>query len=174
MSAAHLHLMFNHLPVLGTPLVLSLLLWGLIRRSRDVQRAALGAAVVVAALSYPVFLTGEPAEEQVEDAAWMQERLVHEHEERAEAALIAIMVTGALALVTLWQSRGDRPVATGLAGLSVAGLLVSAGLFGWAALAGGVIRHDEIRDGAALVQPAGEAPADNPGTGGGDDDGDDD
>ncbi|HMV30796.1 MAG TPA: hypothetical protein PKA50_01645, partial [Gemmatimonadales bacterium] len=114
MSAAHLHLMFNHLPVLGTPLVLSLLLWGLIRRSRDVQRAALGAAVVVAALSYPVFLTGEPAEEQVEDAAWMQERLVHEHEERAEAALIAIMVTGALALVPLWQGRGDRPAATGL------------------------------------------------------------
>lgn len=174
MSATHLHLMFNHLPVLGTPLVLALLLWGLLRRSRDVQRAALGAAVIVAALSYPVFLTGEPAEEQVEDASWMQERLVHEHEERAEAALIAIMVAGALALVTLWQSRGDRPVATGLTGITAAGLLVSAGLFGWAALAGGVIRHDEIRDGATLAQPAGALPTDSLGAGGGDDDGDDD
>ena len=174
MSAAHFHLMFNHLPVLGTPLVLCLLLWGLIRRSRDVQRSALGAAVIVAALAYPVFLTGEPAEEQVEDAAWMQERMVHEHEERAEAALIASMVTGALALVTLWQGRGDRPAATGLAGITAAGLLVSAGLFGWAALAGGVIRHDEIRDGAVVAQPAADLPADGPGAGGGDHDGDDD
>ncbi|MBK7786357.1 MAG: hypothetical protein KA180_02705 [Gemmatimonadales bacterium] len=174
MSATHLHLMFNHLPVLGTPLVLALLLWGLFRRSRDVQRTALGAAVIVAALSYPVFLTGEPAEERVEDAAWMQERMVHEHEERAEAALIAIMITGAVALVTLWQSRGDRPVTIGLTGLTAAGLLASAGLFGWAALAGGVIRHDEIRAGTALAPPAAEQPADGPGAGGGDDDGDDD
>ena len=46
MNAAHLHLMVNHLPVVGTPVILALLLWGLVRRSRDIQRAALGGAVV--------------------------------------------------------------------------------------------------------------------------------
>lgn len=109
MSATHLHLMLNRLPSWAPRWSSPSCSRGLFRRSRDVQRTALGAAVIVAALSYPVFL-GEPAEERVEDAAWMQERMVHEHEERAEAALIAIMITGAVALVTLWQSRGDRPV----------------------------------------------------------------
>lgn len=160
MDAVHLHLMFNHLPIVGVPLVLALLMWGLLRRSRDVMRTALGAAVIVAAVTYPVFLTGEPAEEQVEHARWMDERLVHEHEERAEAALIALLVTGGLAVFALWLSRGDRPVSTGLAGISAAGLALSAGLLGWAALAGGVIRHDELRASAATMAPSpGEAGA---------------
>jgi hypothetical protein len=157
MDATHAHLMFNHLPILGTPMVAALLLWGLIRRSREILRTALGAAVVVAALSYPVFLTGEPAEERVEDAGWMQERLVHEHEERAEAGLIAVLLTGALGVVVLFQSRGGRNVPTATAGLTLAGLTVSAGLFGWSALAGGVIRHDELRSGGGTVGSAAES-----------------
>ncbi|HXI20948.1 MAG TPA: hypothetical protein VNH46_07685, partial [Gemmatimonadales bacterium] len=90
MNAAHLHLMLNHLPVLGAPFAALLLVWGLFRRSRDLLRTALGVAVVVAAVSYPVFLTGEPAEDRVEDAGWASERLVHQHEERAELGLIAV------------------------------------------------------------------------------------
>lgn len=155
MDAAHLHLMINHLPIMGIPMVAGLLFWGLLRRSRDVLRTALGAAVIVAALSYPVFLTGEPAEEQLEDTAWLKERLVHEHEERAEAGLIAILLTGALGAVVLWQSRAGRNVPTSTAGLTLAGLVVSAGLFGWSALAGGAIRHDELRaDGSNVTIPA--------------------
>ncbi len=159
MDATHLHLMSNHLPILGTPLVAALLFWGFIRRSREILRTALGAAVIVAALSYPVFLTGGPAEEQVEDAGWMKERLVHEHEERAEAGLIAILLTGALGAVVLWQSRAGRRVPTMTAGLTLAGLAVSSGLFGWAALAGGVIRHDELRPGGLAFTSAADSTA---------------
>jgi hypothetical protein len=148
MNTTHLHLMVNHLPVIATPLVALLLVYGLIRRSREVLRLAAGAAVLVAALSYPVFLTGEPAEEGVHDSAWFQERMVHEHEARAEAALIAVLVTGLVAAVGLWQSRGGKELPRATGGLTLAGLALSAGLFGWTALSGGVIRHDEIRAGA--------------------------
>jgi hypothetical protein len=146
--------MFNHIPVIGVPLVAALLAWALLRRSRDVYRVALSAAVILAALTYPVFLTGEPAEERVEDAAWVNEDLIHEHEERAEAALIAVLVTGAIAALGLWRSRGDRPPSRGLGGLTLAGLAVSAGLLGWTALLGGPIRHDEIRASATASAPA--------------------
>jgi hypothetical protein len=157
-DAAHIHLMINHLPIIGTPLVAGLMLWGLLRRSRELQRTAMGAAIMVAALTYPVFLTGEPAEERVEDSSWMQERLVHEHEERAEAGLIAILLTGMLGAVVLWQSRGGRSVPIGTASLTLGGLVVSSGLLGWAALAGGVIRHDELRGGAAsAVSPTADS-----------------
>jgi hypothetical protein len=153
MNTAHLHLMVNHLPVIATPLVAVLLVWGLWRRSREVIRVAVGAAVIIAAASYPVFLTGEPAEDQLEDASWIKERMVHEHEERAEVALIAMLITGALAAVGVWQSRGGREVPRRTAGITLAGLALSAGLFGWTALAGGRIRHDEIRSTATASAP---------------------
>jgi len=152
-SPAHLHLMVNHLPIIGVPLVAALLAWGLFRRNRDITRTALGAAVVIAALSYPVFLTGEGAEEQVEDTSWLQEPMVHEHEARGEAALIATLVVGALAAFGVWQSRAARPVSGTVAGVTLAGLGLCSALFGWTALAGGNIRHDEIRTGPMAVQP---------------------
>jgi hypothetical protein len=154
MNPAHLHLMLNHLPVVGVPLVAALLCWALLRRSREVYRVALGASVILAALTYPVFLTGEPAEERVEDAGWMQERLVHQHEERAEAALIAVLVTGAMAAFGLWQTRGDRKPNFAIGGVTLAGLAVSAGLLAWTAQLGGPIRHDEIRNAATAAAPA--------------------
>jgi hypothetical protein len=119
-----------------------------------VIRAALGAGIVVAALAYPVFLTGEPAEGVVEDSTWFNESLVHEHEERAEAGLIAILITGTVAGLGLWQSRAGRATSPLLTSAALGGLVLSAGLFGWAALAGGVIRHDEIRTGAVSATPS--------------------
>lgn len=153
MNPAHLHLMFNHIPVVGVPLVAILLAYALLRRSRDIYRVALGAAVIVAALTYPVFLTGEPAEDRIEDATWARESLIHQHEERAEAALIAVLVTGAFAGFALWRSRGERGPSRGLGGLTLAGLALSAGLLGWTALLGGPIRHEEIRAAASAAAP---------------------
>lgn len=157
MNPAHLHLMLNHLPVIGVPLIAALLVWALIRGSREIQRVALGATVIVAALTYPVFLTGAPAEERIEDAAWASETRIHEHEERAEAALIAVLVTGVIAGLGLWQSRGNRPTNRRLGGLTLGGLAVSAGLLGWTALLGGPIRHEEIRAGTTASAPGAEA-----------------
>jgi formate hydrogenlyase subunit 3/multisubunit Na+/H+ antiporter MnhD subunit len=163
MNTTHLHLMINHLPVIATPIVALLLVYGLVRRSREILRLAAGAAVVVAALTYPVFLTGEPAEERVEEAAWFPERMVHEHEERAEMALIAIMVTGLVAAVGLWQSRKGRDLPRATAGLTLLGLLVSSGLLAWTANSGGVIRHEEIRPGATAVVAEGAGGEDSTG-----------
>jgi len=156
MNPAHLHLMLNHLPVIGVPLVAALLVWAMVRRSRELYRTAMGAVVLVAALTYPVFLTGEPAEDRVEDTVWASKDLIHEHEERAEAALIAVLVTGAIAGFGLWQSRGGREVPRLVGGITLAGLAVGTGLLAWTALAGGPIRHDEIRPGSASTAPAGE------------------
>jgi len=154
MNPAHLHLMFNHVPVIGVPLVAALLAWALFRGSREIYRAALGASVILAALTYPVFLTGEPAEDRVEDTSWASEKLIHQHEERAEAALIAVLLTGAIAGLGLWQSRGGRGPSRGLGGITLAGLALSAGLLGWTALLGGPIRHEEIRAGTSASAPA--------------------
>ena len=152
LSPAHLHLVLNHIPVLGTMLFAPfVLVWGLLRRSRDVTQIGLLLAVLLAVTTIPIYLTGEPAEEQVENQPWFDEPRVEAHEERAEAGLIAVLVTGAAALAGLWLARGGRPYRRDVSIAVLIGLVVSASLFALAALDGGQIRHDEIRPTAVMA-----------------------
>jgi hypothetical protein len=152
-SPAHLHLLLNHIPILGTLLFAPLvLLWGLWRRSREVTQVGVALAVLLALAAVPVYLTGESAEEQLEGQTWLDETRVEAHEEPAEAGLIVVLLTGAAALVTLWRGRGGRPVSNIWAVLVLVGLVVSAVLFAVSAAAGGQIRHEEIRPAAGAAQ----------------------
>jgi hypothetical protein len=154
-SALHLHLMLNHVPVLGTIAAALVLGWGLLRRSTEITRLGLVATVVVALFSIPVYLTGDPAEDRLRDLDPTVDRhLIHDHEEKAEAGFIAVLVTGAAALAALWLARRPAAART-LPAIVCAGLVVSFGLFAIAALKGGEIRHSELRPDAA----AGPAPA---------------
>lgn len=65
MNLTHLHLLLNHLPVVGTICGAGLLAFTLSRRSNDLKRAALGLLVISALVAIPAYLTGEPAEDGV-------------------------------------------------------------------------------------------------------------
>ena len=95
MNWAHIHLMANHIPVLGTVLLVLLLAVGLIRGSPSLIRTTLWATVVLAVLTVPVYLTGEPAEEQVEGMIGVKKATIEDHEENAKVGLIAVLATGA-------------------------------------------------------------------------------
>jgi hypothetical protein len=156
LSPSHLHLILNHIPILGTMIFAPLILvWGLLRHSRDVVQAGLLLAIILALTSIPVYLSGDRAEEQVERESWFDKTRAQAHEERAEAGLIAVLITGAGAVVALARGRKGKPLGVVLPSIVLAGLVVSAALFAAAAVVGGEIRHTEIRSGA----PAG------PGTG---------
>ena len=149
-NPVHWHLLLNHIPILGTALFAPFVLaWGMARRSRDVIHTGFVLAAVLAVLTIPVYLSGEPAEEQVESASWYNAPRAEVHEERAEAALIVELVTGGLAILGLWLSRGGRPVRPATSWAVLFSLIVAAVLFGFTAAAGGQIRHDEIRSSQA-------------------------
>ena len=152
MNWAHVHLMVNHIPVLGTVLLVMLLALGLMRRSPDVIGIALWATVALAALTVPVYLTGEPAEDQVEELAGVDKTAIEDHEERAKVGLFAVLATAAVAGLALWRERRGRRLTPFLAALVLAGLLVSSGLFALAAWTGGPIRHSELRAGAPAAE----------------------
>ena len=120
----------------------------------EVTRLGLVAAVLVALLTVPVYLTGEPAEHSLRDLVPDVDRdLVHEHDERAEVGFIAVLATGGLAVLALWLGRRAEQPGPMLSGLVLVALVVCFGLFAWTALVGGQIRHTELR-----ATPAGLAP----------------
>ena len=146
MNWPHLHLILNHVPVLGTMFGLALLVWGSWRRNISLQRAALVTFALAALVAIPVYITGEPAEEAVEELAGVAESAIEAHASAALVALIAIELLGVLGLAGLFLSRWRVNSTIPLrAALAVA--VVTAGLMAWTANLGGRIRHSELRAG---------------------------
>lgn len=155
MDMGHLHLMLNHLPVLGAPALLALLAWGLTGKIPAVARGALWLTVALAIVTGVVYLTGEAAEELVEGLPTFQERLVEYHEGVALWATVILVVTGCLAVAAHWGSRRGATMSLGLMRLVLVGLLASTAAVGVTAWTGGPIGHPELRPGG-LTHPEAE------------------
>ena len=108
MSWAHIHLALSHVPVIGLLIVLLLLAVARLRRSTELTRVSYALLVLLAASAVVVYLTGEPAEELVENLPGFSEAIVEEHEEVALIATIGTVVLGLVALVGLIRFRGPR------------------------------------------------------------------
>jgi hypothetical protein len=151
LNAAHIHLLVNHVPVFGTIFAALLIAWGLLRKSEEVLRLGLVVAVLVAAGTWLVQLTGDPAEHLISGMQDVQRRLIHEHEDAAELSTWVITAFGIASLLTLLMVRRRR--ASGRI-LAIVSLLLGLGgfvLVARAATLGGEIRHPEIR--AGFVPP---------------------
>lgn len=162
MNEAEIHLALNHLPLFGTVFGFLILLAALMRKSRDLKQAGLWLFLVAALGAIPVYLSGEPAEELVEEVAGVDPELIEEHEESALWALVGIELLGAASLAGLYLSRntGEPPERLVQACLVLA--LIALAIVGRTAYLGGQIHHPEVRPGfqAALTQPHGpRAPA---------------
>ena len=148
MNWAHLHLALNHVPVIGLPIVLLLLGWGIVKRSAELMKASFGLIILLAVVTVIVQVTGEPAEELVEGLPGVVESMVEAHEESALLGTIGVVVVGVIALFGLWRLGTGKILPQWYASAVLfAGVLV-AGLMVWIANLGGQIRHSEIRPSA--------------------------
>lgn len=145
MSFGHLHLVLNHLPVIGIPLALLFLGYGTLGRNPGAQRFSLFVLLVVAAIAVPAFLTGEPAEELAEHLPGVGEAQIEPHEDAAKASLLLCLATGLAAAGTLWAGRKRHDMGALVAVTAVLALLATASL-GYTANLGGQIRHTELRE----------------------------
>lgn len=145
MNAAHLHLVINHIPVVGSFGVVLVLLYGFVRKNEEVKKLALGLVVLMALATFFVSRSGHQAEDIAEKFPAVTESLIEEHEEAAEKALIVIEVAGGAALLSLLAGIKNKSLGSGLAILALLASLSSAGMMAWTAKLGGVIRHLEAR-----------------------------
>lgn len=145
MSAAHFHLMLNHIPLLGLVFGAVLLAYGLRRGAEDVQKASLSLLAVAGLSAIAVYLTGEPAEEVVEGLAGVSHDAMEAHEAWGLYALIAGIATGMVALGTLLVGWMRERLGRGAVVLTLVLALLSSSLIGYTANLGGKISHPELR-----------------------------
>jgi hypothetical protein len=148
MNTAHLHLLVNHLPIVGFAFGMILLTATILRRGdRGLFTAAVLVVVISGAGGLAAQFTGEPAEELVEHLADVPEALIEAHEGAALIATILASITTLLAIVisVVTLRREGRIGVIPLSILLVA-TVVTCGTMTWAGSTGGKIRHSEIRD----------------------------
>lgn len=80
LDIAGLHIVLNHLPIIGVPMGLVLLRLGVLTRNDSLKRAALLALVLLRTLTVPVYLTGKGGEDFVEDLAGVSDAAIEAHE----------------------------------------------------------------------------------------------
>lgn len=161
MNGAQIHLLINHLPVLGVPFGLFLGAFGLARREDAVAKAGLVVLVLAALSAYAAAWSGEGAEHVVERlVAGIDHPLIHAHEEWADRSAWAAYAVGLLALAAVGFSWG-KPLRRGLAVAAVALALVPSGLLAYAAHLGGEIRHTELSGRAVTEAPRAAPVADH-------------
>ena len=167
MEIAYLHVVINHLPIMGVPIALGLLLLGLWARDDSIKRAALLAFVVLGVLTVAVFLTGKGGEDFVEHVAGVSEDAIEAHEDMATLAFIAVGVLAMLSLYFFLRHGGypmlmRRTASTGtpVPALAVAIVLVVAAatsaMLGYTGRLGGKISHTEFSAGTPVDADAGE------------------
>lgn len=143
MDLTHLHLILNHFPIIGTLIGGSILLFGVIFNRKTVQVVGAIIIVLVALIAIPVYLTGESAEERVENLPGVSENYMEAHEEAAEMAIILITAAGLASLVALFTYQ--RASARAFFSVATVLTLVAFGAMARTGYLGGQIRHTEIR-----------------------------
>ncbi|MBI1374854.1 MAG: hypothetical protein GC159_19220 [Phycisphaera sp.] len=148
----HLHVMINHVPILGVAFVCVPLLYSVIRNDKHTLLLSLGVVIALALAASVTMWTGEEAMDRFMsgDLTKMMDepgtQWMHEHAYRAERAAFMTYMLGVLAAggyVALWKRpKWQRAIAAAMLVLCVLNAL----LYVWVADAGGRIRHPEFRD----------------------------
>jgi len=145
MNEAHLHMVVNHFPIIGTILAIGILIAGLLSKNRSVINTSYVLFVIGAIFGILSMNTGEGAEELVEDMPGIGWKIIHEHEELAEKMALLLDVLGVLSIVGFYfqykKNAKEKLVSFIILLIGIASLFVIQKV----GTSGGEIRHTEIR-----------------------------
>lgn len=147
MNAPHIHLLINHLPIIGLIIGVLVVIFGLFSKKQVVTSVGLWITMIAGFSSYPTMYSGGASEhflEENEVKYCVSEELIHEHEEAAELAFWPCIATGLFAGLALIGNRKGHKHTKKAEILVVFIGIISIILIGKAGLTGGEIRHPEI------------------------------
>lgn len=148
MNQAHLHMVFNHFPIIGLFFGTAILLYGILKKQTILINTAYIMFIFCMIMAKATMMTGEGAEEIVEELG-ISHDIIHEHEELAEKYMKVLYALGLLSIAGLVTNSKKHAKASLVSYivllLAVAGVVFSK----FVGTSGGEIRHTEIREVAA-------------------------
>ncbi len=148
MNDAHLHLVVNHFPIIGTIFGFGIVVAGLIFKNNSVKNVAYILFIVAAIFAAFSMGTGEGAEELVEKMPNVGKQIIHEHEELAEKLALVLYTLGLISLLGLYTNFKNHIKSKLISYLALAIAAVGVFLAQQVGTSGGEVRHTEIRTNA--------------------------
>ena len=154
MNFAHLHIVLNHIPSIGTVVGVALFIASLVRKNDRLQKLSLQVLVVMALAVLPTYVSGNAAQRLVRRPD-VPQSLIETHQNSAMVTLFLMTITGTFSWFGLWQFRRfSRPGFVTLAGVLTFSILTAAFILRTANM-GGDISHPEIRAVGAVEENTG-------------------
>ena len=144
---AHVHLLINHFPTIGTILGLGLLLLSFIRRNDHLKKVSLEVLFLIALATMPVYISGQAAAEALKGQSGVSAAAIVAHNDAALASFIMMEITGFFAWLVLWRMRRIGWPTKGLTYTVLVLAVMTVAAVARAANIGGDIRHPEISGG---------------------------
>ena len=147
MNAAHLHLILNHVPVIGTAITLFVLFIGIIKKSDDVKKVSVLVLMLTALITIPVYVTGNNAEGKIEgNYEDVDEQFIELHEDFAFYSFIAMNITGAIGLIAMFIFKKPKLLPNSFSYFLIVLLIIVLSMMGYTANLGSKIHHPEVRE----------------------------
>lgn len=144
MDQVHIHLLITHLPIFGSILGALVLAHGIWSKSDQTKIAAYNVLIISSVGAVISHLTGEGAEEAVEDIQGVAKNMIDQHEDFAVFALVGLIAVGVVSIIGLYFTFKKSSIANNIAILALVVALISFGLVARTGYLGGQIRHTEI------------------------------
>ena len=157
LNLAHVHIVLNHIPSLGSIAGLLLLAAAIYTKNDALKKFSFVALVFIALAVLPTYITGAESQRAVRNRPAVSRGMIQVHQNAAMVTMVLMTVAGTFAWFGLWEfrrfSRAGSLTTTGtllLTAVSVGSILYTASL-------GGKISHPEVRDGldAGVSEAAG-------------------
>lgn len=146
MNQTYIHLLLSHLPIFGSILGGLVLIHGLWTKNNQTQIAAYNLFILSAIAASITYLTGEAAEETVENIQGIAKDMIEQHEEFAGLALASILILGLASIGGLILNLKKSPIAEKVALVILFISIISFGLMARTGYLGGQIRHTELNN----------------------------
>jgi len=144
MNQTHLHLLLTHLPIYGSILGSIVLAYALWTKSNQTKIAAYIVFIISSLGAGIAYLTGEAAEETVEDIQGIAKKQIEEHEEIAIVALVLLIILGLASIIGLFLTLRKPLLTKTIAWVILFISIISFAVIAWTGYLGGQIRHTEI------------------------------
>ncbi|MBP7822025.1 MAG: hypothetical protein KA010_03820 [Saprospiraceae bacterium] len=148
MDAIHLHLLINHLPIVGIIIGALIFYAGLIRSNRTVLSTGAWVMLISAILSFPTNMSGERAEDASRKLTYIEHDRVEHHEDMAKRFLFSNVGLAVSSLLYLFASKATSRLAGYKFLITIILIIFSISSMYFsidAGKSGGEIRHEEIR-----------------------------
>lgn len=154
MNDAHLHMVVNHFPIIGTIFGAGILIAGIFYKNPVIKNIAYVLFVVAAIFGAVSMATGEGAEELVEEMPEIGHKIIHEHEEMAEKLILVLYALGVISLIGLFMNVKKHAKANLVSYIAVVVSIIGMFFAKQTGTTGGEIRHTEIRENATSTSNA--------------------